>query len=843
MNVPIQNGTLCLHAGHGSTFFPDAHNWQVGQIHIVNHDGAGTAEFFSQLNPILDASHTRNRKVSPLNSDCFPGTRTEVIRDIKLWTTSNLSDEPQHILGVYGYAGCGKSAIAQTLAVQLADERRLGASFFFFRGTGPRSRVGRFAATLARQVAVMVPGTAQHMEKAVIADPGLLDSSASLVFQLRKLVYDPVQAVAAALQPYPPFIIIIDGLDECEDKEEASVFVKDLINFFEQNPRVPLRFLITSRVEDHLHRILHSAKHVRLFNLVDRTSDEDIATALDVAIEDANGSRVLASSSDWLSPADKQDLIEHIGGSFIFMTTITKFLFGPFNDDGLTPVERLPLALNMNPGFDALYAGILERSQHFPHFSEITGTIVLAQEPLSIAQIAAVLSIKVFSVVNLLVNMHSIFQVPGDDHTPITLWHTSLRDFLTSERRSRHLFASPKHHRQLAYWYITSSRPRALDSLSYPPAEWRFALKHLTKFVRSIQDNVEALRSELDGIIAHLRKTFPVDFDSVLPIYFRFDHRFLNPLRGQDRPSTIASLIGSECPLIVRDNKYPWPIISGALETGMDNLGELELLGHLQQSHSHVLDPHHHLAMVARGIRHIITHDGHVKLWAAGFDGGSDYTTEYMFCCWPRHLALAMHADPQNPTFAPLQPSPTRVERTEAVPSGHRRLDVSLAALNVEFAERVIQKVRGNVKPGVKTSDKWCWNAWTDFVFGEPVSTSSDQSITVYDFLQVAFDPLYPATNPLARTSICQERDVRLQHPTKRSGEGALSVLRTPGSADSSTANTRAKRTIMTPVHNDVHCVLKVLLQLEGTAPPMSYIGWTTYHATTPFLHSPVSRA
>ncbi|TEB26519.1 hypothetical protein FA13DRAFT_1590758, partial [Coprinellus micaceus] len=151
----------------------------------------------------------------------------------------------------------------------------------------------------------------------------------------------------------------------------------------------------------------------------------------------------------WPSPWDKERLVEHIGGSYIFMTTIIKLLFAPSIKDGLTPMDRLPKILEMKPNFDDLYREVLEPCMHFPFFFEILATIALAFEPLSIAQIADLLDIKTFKVTNVLINLHAIMQVPGDDWSPVTLWHTSLRDFLTSEGRGGPFFADPKHHKMI----------------------------------------------------------------------------------------------------------------------------------------------------------------------------------------------------------------------------------------------------------------------------------------------------------------------------------------------------------------------------------------------------------
>ena len=105
--------------------------------------------------------------------------------------------------------------------------------------------------------------------------------------------------------------------DRFESKQDG---IEDTIEFFEQHPKIPMRFLITSRVEDHLHQVLHSSKQVQLLNLVEKTSDADIAAALDVAIANAKRGRLLACDESWPDKWDRWRLVSHIGGSFLFMT-------------------------------------------------------------------------------------------------------------------------------------------------------------------------------------------------------------------------------------------------------------------------------------------------------------------------------------------------------------------------------------------------------------------------------------------------------------------------------------------------------------------------------------------
>ncbi|KAJ3535616.1 hypothetical protein NMY22_g6408 [Coprinellus aureogranulatus] len=262
-----------------------------------------------------------------------------------------------------------------------------------------------------------------------------------------------------------------------------------MIQFFSDNPQIPLRFVVTSRVENHIHRLLHSSEKVLLLDLVDRTSDSDIAVALDIAIANEKQSRLHKCDESWPSPNQKAKLLKHIGGSFIFMTTIVKYLFDPDSKDGLTPMRRLPIILSTNlADFDGLYQSILDKARHLSHFGEIVGTIALAQEPLSVVQIAELLELGTVDVVNVLLHLHAIMQIPGDDRSPITLWHTSLRDFLTSEKRSGPFFALPVHHQHLAY-------QRNLKDTS-PQAAFRYwdrhSYHHLEKLLGSIGSDLSS---------------------------------------------------------------------------------------------------------------------------------------------------------------------------------------------------------------------------------------------------------------------------------------------------------------------------------------------------------------
>jgi hypothetical protein len=278
---------------------------------------------------------------------------------------------------------------------------------------------------------------------------------------MEELVYGPIQRAFADNPREGPVIIVIDGLDECEDRHEVEEFIDHLLEYFDEHPPLNFRLIISSRIEEHIQSRLET-RAVWIENLASHLPHEDILTFLAASFSRAAGqSRVVRAYGKWPTDVDLRPLLKHISGSFIFAATLVKYILGPSTSDGLTPMERLPLALNMNPGLDGLYTETLRRSQTFPHFTEIIAAIGLALDPMSIATLSWFLDIPSFRVLNVLVNLQAIIHVPGDDHqTPITLFHSSLRDFLVTETRSGPFFISPVHHERFTFRWLEAAPPQ-----------------------------------------------------------------------------------------------------------------------------------------------------------------------------------------------------------------------------------------------------------------------------------------------------------------------------------------------------------------------------------------------
>ncbi|RXW14980.1 hypothetical protein EST38_g10873 [Candolleomyces aberdarensis] len=356
-------------------------------------------------------------------------------------------------------------------------------------------------------MAAAVPETAPFVRAAATANPALKNfpvPSTSVAMQMQSLVYGPLKS-AMRFGPIRslaghPFLIVIDGLDECEDKDEVEDLIESMLAFFDEDPFIPLRVFITSRVEQHIQSQL-DVPGVLLDNLVDHCSDDDITAFLDVLFQDAKRRNPVIRAyvrehGEWPTPSEKRKLVEHIGGSFIFASAVFKFIMGSNtrSNHPTTAMDRLPLALNMNPGLDELYAQTLARSEHLPHFLNIISTIALLDAPLPTSGIAELLGIGIYEVVNVLVNLQAIIQVPGTDDIPVTLCHTSLRDFLTTQSRSGRFFAHPRHHVRLFLRTTECElvlRKRRPDALVDPKGEGYFSDRtQISPFARTVRPSL-----------------------------------------------------------------------------------------------------------------------------------------------------------------------------------------------------------------------------------------------------------------------------------------------------------------------------------------------------------------
>jgi hypothetical protein len=126
-----------------------------------------------------------NSRLWEQEPQCLPETRVDLLQQIKEW-----GENPRGacIFWLSGIAGTGKSTIARTVSRHFAEQKYLGASFFFSRGRGDLGHAGKFFTTIAVQLANTLPALKPYVCKAItnhsnIDKQGLSEQWKHLIFQ------------------------------------------------------------------------------------------------------------------------------------------------------------------------------------------------------------------------------------------------------------------------------------------------------------------------------------------------------------------------------------------------------------------------------------------------------------------------------------------------------------------------------------------------------------------------------------------------------------------------------------------------------------------------------------
>ncbi|TFK32911.1 hypothetical protein BDQ12DRAFT_616246, partial [Crucibulum laeve] len=195
------------------------------------------------------ASHDSHERCDP--PQCYSETGAAVVNFILLWVQDR--QRASSIMWLHGPLGAGKSTIAQRVAEECEYTRMLCSTFFFSRKTPRRDSSKYLIATITYQMIHSIPELERPVIDAIARDPALLSST--LQSQIHRLIVDPILVLMSKDEwpKYSPQLIIIDGLDECEDAEIQLLILEVISDMLITFP-VPLCFLVASRIEKAIKR-------------------------------------------------------------------------------------------------------------------------------------------------------------------------------------------------------------------------------------------------------------------------------------------------------------------------------------------------------------------------------------------------------------------------------------------------------------------------------------------------------------------------------------------------------------------------------------------------------------
>ena len=394
---------------------------------------------------------------------CLPGTRKAVLEKIETWVKAG--SEGTSILWLHGPAGAGKSAIAQTVAEMCAGRGELAASFFFARTAASRNSAKRLFPTIAVQISLSAPEKRQRLDTIVKHDPWIADRVSGSVNLMASLFHQ-----GSELVPSSPFLVVIDGLDECQGRDDQCHILAQITHMVGAH-RLPLRFLIVSRPEAHLCEAFDESDLASIVESLSLYGDfqakDDVSRYLQSEFSRIYSSKRHRDVMEFVPrPWPPENVIHRLArkseGYFIYASTVIKFI----DEEGFSPVDRLHQVLDIYNSatllpdsapfaeLDKLYLQILSYPTfRLPILKRTLGFVVSpAAERLSLAEIETLLCLPRGQVKLLLRGLRSFvsFNERRDGNLTIHPNHASFGDFLRDEERSK------DYHVDLEDWVYTA---------------------------------------------------------------------------------------------------------------------------------------------------------------------------------------------------------------------------------------------------------------------------------------------------------------------------------------------------------------------------------------------------
>jgi hypothetical protein len=398
---------------------------------------------------------------------CMEGTSDGIKADVR-----TAIKDGKNIVWITGYLGVGKSALASSIASELATQQQ---STFYFRFDRAKPDVNTNALwrLIAYKLASRYPSVRSSIlewmqnEDVDLTSPNIDRLFTGLIMQpLSKLASD-----STSLPGHHRIVIVIDALDECGGLDGLrSQDRRNLLQTLAHWPQLEARFklVVTSRREGDIVRVLTSiSTHIDILSgelpkadlnesqvRARALRDNDIRTFL----ADRFSAIVQKSSSlksrGWPGNDILDDLTYRAAGVFQWANTAAKFI-----DGGLRPEARLKKIMDNDPnamkGLYSLYFIVLETafsddaadSDEVNLLLSVLGTMVWARRPLCLTEYTELLEMEGSALESI---KDGLSPVLGPGPT-LHFAHQSFTDFLLSIK-DPHPFSlnKPNHQRTLA---------------------------------------------------------------------------------------------------------------------------------------------------------------------------------------------------------------------------------------------------------------------------------------------------------------------------------------------------------------------------------------------------------
>ena len=352
---------------------------------------------------------------------------------------------------MYGPAGAGKSAIAQSIA-ELC-EALLAASFFFSRTAAGRNDNSRLVSTIVWQLIQAIPEIRETVLSSLELDPTILSRTPAV--QMQSLIVDPLNQVPTELLANRPHLVIIDGLDECLPPESQD----DILEFLSaslQQLNAPLYFLIASRSHTNIRRAFTSDPFRSITHTLplehDYKSTEDIRHFLTSSFAKIHTKHTYLPPL-WPTTSDIEVLVDKSSGQFIYAATVIRYIARDHHGHE----KRLRTVLGLQPpnnsttpfaALDALYLQIFQSvgEDVIENVMEILGALICLKYSIDrLSTMEEFFNYRPGELLSIMEGVLALVDVPDhrDRSGYVKIYHASLPDFLLDPTRSSSFFVDP----------------------------------------------------------------------------------------------------------------------------------------------------------------------------------------------------------------------------------------------------------------------------------------------------------------------------------------------------------------------------------------------------------------
>ncbi|KAJ6528413.1 WD40-repeat-containing domain protein [Mycena capillaripes] len=339
-------------------------------------------------------------------------------------------------------AGTGKSAIARSFCHMLVKDKQLGASFFCLRGDANRGNPKRILPTLALHLAS--EDVTYKSTLLATVDQGI-SPDANLKIQVENLLERPL--CGADSSGRPPFVLVIDALDELNDEDATKDLLRRLVSIV---PKLPIKLFVTSRPERHIRPHFDTAEDcrrvLRLHDIEHNIVTADISLYLTHHLAGIRAESSPMLPPEWANNADIEVLTHRAGKLFIYAFTAMKYISESPGDRLQTLISiKVDTEGSLTKPLDDIYRHILSNAMDMDRLKsnevaltkQILAAILTVGQPVSVASLGGLLRVPPWQVRARLDRLHAVIHVPTDDDKGVlSTFHASFGDFLTTTGRA-----------------------------------------------------------------------------------------------------------------------------------------------------------------------------------------------------------------------------------------------------------------------------------------------------------------------------------------------------------------------------------------------------------------------